>query len=115
MTDFITKMGVTKNNKGRVLNISHNAGFFSCCSVKLTKIVEFINSDKRLPDIVDSSQQFSWYKDKTNRDITFDYFKHYKNIPDINIMHPIDYHWEHQFKNYSVLEYEKINPLISST
>lgn len=111
MADFTAKTGI-KNNNRKTINIKHNAGFFSCCSVKLTKIVEFINSDKRLPDIVDSSQQFSWYKDKTKRDITFDYFKHYKNIPDINIMHPIDYHWEHQFKNYSVLEYEKINPLI---
>ena len=40
----------------------NNAGFFSCCSVKLYKIIEFINSNKRLPDNVDSSKQFKMYK-----------------------------------------------------
>tara|TARA_B100002052_G_C15858005_1_gene588590 strand:- start:60 stop:842 length:783 start_codon:yes stop_codon:yes gene_type:complete len=94
-----------------MIKITHNAGFFSCCSVRLTQIVEFINENKKFPDIVDSSQQFSWYKNKA-KDITFDYFKHYENIPDINIIHPIDYHWKDQFKNYSDLDYKCITPLI---
>ena len=45
-----------------MIKIIHNAGFFSCCSVKLTKIVDFINSNKRLPDNVDSSKLFRLYK-----------------------------------------------------
>ena len=45
-----------------MIKITHNSGFFSCCSVKLTKIIEFINSNKRLPDNVDSSEQFKLYK-----------------------------------------------------
>ncbi len=96
-----------------MIKITHNSGFFSCCSVKLTKIVEFINSNKRLPDNVDSSKQFKRYK-KINeiKDITFDYFEHYKNVPDVNIIHPIDYHWEYQFKNYDKLDYKCIIPLI---
>lgn len=97
-----------------MIKITHNAGFFSCCSVKLTKIVNFINSNKKLPDSVDSSEQFKWYKNNTNKnkDITFDYFERYDNITDVNIIHPIKYHWEYQFKNYSDLEYESITPLI---
>ena len=97
-----------------MIKITHNAGFFSCCSVKLTKIVEYINSNKILPDNVDSSKQFSWYKNNENRskDITFDYFQHYINIPNINILYPIDYHWEHQFINYSNIDYNSITPLI---
>lgn len=88
------------------------AGFFSCCSVKLTKIVQFINSNKRLPDNVDSSKLFCRYKKNQDEDITFDYFEHYENVPDVNIIHPIDYHWEHQFKNYANLDYKCITPLI---
>ena len=47
-------MGVLNEKRCK---ITHNAGFFSCCSVKLTKIVEFINLNKKLPDSVDSSAQ----------------------------------------------------------
>lgn len=77
-----------------MIKITHNAGFFSCCSVKLTKIVEYINSNKTLPNDVDSSKQFSWYKnyENKNKDITFDYFQNYINIPNVNITYPIDYH-----------------------
>lgn len=97
-----------------MIKITHNAGFFSCCSVKLTKIIEFINSNKRLPDNVDSSEQFRLYKKKErcNKDITFDYFGHYENVPDVNIIHPIDYNHNHQFKNYANLDYKCITPLI---
>ena len=95
-----------------MIKITHNAGFFSCCSVKLTKIVQFINSNKRLPDNVDSSKQFIRYKKNQDKDITFDYFEHYENVPDVNIIHPIDYHWNDQFKNYANLDYKCITPLI---
>ena len=62
--------------------INHNSGFFSCCSVRLTKIAEFINSNKILPQIVDSSEQFALYKNDNNinKDITFHYFKNYNNV-----------------------------------
>ena len=82
-----------------MIKIIHNAGFFSCCSVKLTKIVDFINSNKRLPDNVDSSKLFRLYKNEKNKDITFDYFEHYENFPDVNIIHPIYYNYTHQFIN----------------
>ena len=62
---------------------THNAGFFSCCSVKLSNIVNFINKYKKIPDIVDSSVQFDWYKQSSNEDITYDYFKHYDTINNI--------------------------------
>ena len=94
-----------------MIKITHNAGFFSCCSVKLSEIVKFINSNKRLPDNVDSSKQFSWYKKNQDEDITFDYFEHYENVPDVNIIRPIDYHWSYQFKNYANLDYNGIKPL----
>ena len=90
---------------------THNAGFFSCCSVKLTNIVDFINLNKKIPDMVDSSNQFNWYKKINESDITYNYFEHYDNIQ-INITYPINYFWEHQFINYTNLDYKNIYPLI---
>lgn len=97
-----------------MLKSTHNAGFFSCCSVKLGDIVCFINSNQKLPDSVDSSQQFEWYKNDTNRDrdITFDYFEHYNNIDVPIIDHPINYCQTYQFVHYD-LDYERITPLIT--
>lgn len=92
--------------------ITHSAGFFSCCSVKLSKIVEFINSNKKVPDFVDSSKQFAMYKNDKSKDITFDFFENYNNITDVNIIYPINYHHRDQFKNYSNLDYNNIQPLI---
>ena len=97
-----------------MIKATHNAGFFSCCSVKLSQIVKFINSNKKIPDIVDSSQQYLLYKsDKdTDKDVTFDYFENYNNITNVNIIYPINYRHKYQFVNYSELDYKSITPII---
>jgi hypothetical protein len=95
-----------------MISISHNAGFFSCCSVKLTKIVDFINSNKKLPDKVDSHNLFGLYKYNKNNDVTFDYFENYNNITNDYIKHPINYHWNYQFISYNNLDYKCVTPLI---
>jgi len=33
------------------LIITHNAGFFSCCSKIFSMIIEYVNKYKKLPDI----------------------------------------------------------------
>ena len=68
------------------LTITHNAGFFSCCSFKLYNLISFIHDNKKLPEKVDSSAQFIWYKYNTckNDDITFDYFE--DGVRDYNII-----------------------------
>jgi hypothetical protein len=81
---------------------THNAGFFSCCSVKLMNITDYINEHLKLPTLVDSSRQFNWYK-KNNEDITYDYFEHYDHTDEIDVT-KIDYHERHQFKDYSTLD-----------
>jgi hypothetical protein len=86
---------------------THNGGFFSCCSLKLNDIVDYINSNSKLPNYVDSSNQFNWYK-KEPRDITYEYFEHYDNIKDISIHSPINYNHTHQYLNYSKLDYNII-------
>ena len=40
------------------------------------------------------------------------YFENYDNITSIDIIHPINYHDEHQFKNYNNLNYKCIIPLV---
>lgn len=97
-----------------MIKITHNAGFFSCCSVRLSKIVEFANLYNKLPEIVDSSEQFNLYKpDKyKNMDITYHYFEHYNNMESIKISLPIFYDKSHQFINYGDLDFKNLTPLI---
>jgi hypothetical protein len=47
----------------------HHNGFFSCCSVKLYTIIQYINKYSKIPDSVDSSLLFSMYK-KNNECVT---------------------------------------------
>jgi hypothetical protein len=91
----------------------HNAGFFSCCSEKLFYILDYINNNFKLPEIVDSSYQFEWYKIDKTKDITFEYFEHYDNINiNFDIKNKLLYYWNDQFWNYSNLDYTNLNPII---
>jgi hypothetical protein len=94
--------------------LTHNAGFFSCCSVRLHYIIEYINEHHKLPISVDSSGMFAWYK-QTDTDITYVYFTQYDEVAfnhnDV-LTNNIDFNWDHQYKNYSTLEYDKICPLV---
>jgi hypothetical protein len=96
-----------------MLKITHNAGFFSCCFVKLYKIIEFYKNNKHLPIEVDSSCQFEQYK-KANIDITFLFFEHYDHIcEELNIdsnNHIIS--WDEQFIDYKTVNYHDISPFV---
>jgi hypothetical protein len=95
------------------LTISHhNAGFFSCCSVRLDNIISYFNTNKKLPVIVDSSMQFSWYKTDRSQDLTPEYFNDYNTYGPIAHTHHIDYFEHYQYKNYSTLRYNDIAPFI---
>lgn len=95
-----------------ILKVTHNAGIFSCYSIRLEKIIEFFNRNKKLPTIVDSSTQFSFYKSQ-NEDLSKILFiesdnkiEYYKNI---NISNSND---EPQFSNFDLLNFDDINPFI---
>jgi len=95
-----------------MLKITHNAGFFSCCSVRLHKIIEFWNNKKTLPTTVDSSQQFEWYK-PSKRDITNDYFdKTHEKTHQIGSYQYVRYFHTDQYSVYSKLPYEPLNKFI---
>lgn len=94
--------------------ITHNSGFFSCCSVKLHIIVNYINTRRTLPFAVDSSAQFEWYKSPGDADITYKYFEHPNNIH-IDLSSPIEtipFNHTYQFVDYSKLYYQRIVPIV---
>lgn len=101
-----------KSNYKNIIKVSHNYGFFSCCTIRLSRIVDYINSNKKLIHNVDSSDSFGMYKQNTNTDITFDYFEHYDNIKNPEIPLHINYNHTHQGIDYSNLDYIGIAPLI---
>jgi hypothetical protein len=81
--------------------------------VRLSEIVRFINSNRKLPDQVDSSEQFAWYKKNGSADVTYDYFEHYDNTGMWwSVGRPINYHPDYQFTDYSTLDYEGVRPLM---
>lgn len=95
------------------LIVKHNAGFFSCCSVRLHMIIEFFNAHQRLPASVDSSAQFRWYKVLPNGpDITFQYFQLASN-GNIHYTKMVNYIHDYQYINYFTLDYEAITPFIT--
>jgi hypothetical protein len=97
-----------------MLRINHNAGFFSCCSVKLCKIIQYFTDNKFLPKTIDSSSQFMMYKTANNMDITYDFF-----INDNSINNEIIYEkyiyiddCNFQFENYKTVDYKSIIPFV---
>jgi hypothetical protein len=98
-----------------MLKITHNAGFFSCCSVKILSIINYFKEYKKLPLHVDSSLQFDLYKE-INIDITYDFFENYDNINfDQNIENykniEIMTIYEH-ISNYKKVDYKSISPFV---
>ena len=94
------------------LVITHSCGFFSCCSVRLCKIINYFNVNKKLPDNIDSSQQYQMYK-YSNKDITFDFFKHYSNDNIINYENDITIDDScFQFDNYKTINFKNILPFV---
>lgn len=91
-----------------VLKVRHNnSGFFSCCSFQLHMIVEYFNRHKKLPEIVDSSDQFDWYRPGTMET----YFTTRGDL-DIPFKRGIHYEHDHQYLDYKTLDYRGIAPFI---
>jgi len=100
-----------------MLKIDHSAGFFSCCTIRLEKILEYFNENRKLPEKVDSSMQFRDYKPLNNaNDITHFFFSKEKeedkgiDIKYESVVRTTDLNWEQQFSNFKLLNYEKLAP-----
>jgi hypothetical protein len=105
------------------LHIEHNAGFFSCCHVRLEKIIEFYNEHGFIPERIDGSKQFAYYKTDAmkERDTTSDYFlvKPVSEFLEVERNPTENIYFfkkelkdaEAQFSNYKNIDFESILPL----
>jgi hypothetical protein len=95
--------------------VSHNFGFFSCCSVILHFVTEFCNTYKQLPEKIDSSCSFGWYKpeDKGKDDVTYDYFEPQQSN-EVAISSTIRLPFTHndQYIEYTKLNYALLEPFV---
>jgi hypothetical protein len=91
------------------LVVTHDAGFFSCCTIRLRSIIDFYNLNGLLPE-VDSSRQWSNYKDDPSySDITHLLFNTTDSILDKkNIIFSSD-EIEDQFSNYNLINFNDVN------
>lgn len=95
------------------LIIDHNAGFFSCCSVRLAQIINYYNEYKKEPKILDFSKQFSFYKQNSfDEDINSLFFKDYKLLDSIKHISNLNFSWDDQYITYKNFEIEKLNLFI---
>lgn len=94
------------------LDVKHEGGFFSCCSVRLYFLILFFNKYKELPRIFNTTGFYTWYKSNTTRDITFDYFNDYNDGTNITYTNNIDYHEAYQYKNYKDLDLKSLSLFI---
>ena len=97
------------------LRINHDAGFFSCCTVRLAGILEYFRSFQKPPRVVDSSRQFGWYKRNPLEDATPLFFKNREDVEIPWTGTPVRYTdlpQEHQFSDYLRLNYPQLKPFI---
>jgi len=106
MSSWLQTSILVKKQRPLTLTISHNSGFFSCCTVRLEKIIQYFNKYKTLPYIVDSSAQFDWYRPCTVES----YFMTQSNT--IKYTSQILFESWHQFIEYKQINYKSIEPFI---
>lgn len=101
-----------KMSEKNILHICHNAGFFSCCSVRLQEIMIWYNIHQRLPDQVDSTKQFAFYKPDPT-DETHNIVPHYfkdglpEGFPYMGRADITRTGQDPQYSDYGLLEFEE--------
>jgi hypothetical protein len=97
---------IRKVKPNPILKVKHNAGFFSCCSFQLASIIEYFNRFKQLPEVVNSSEQFVWYRPGTTE-------TYFQTLPtNIRYGRRIDYEHVYQYSNFKGLDYKGLKLFI---
>jgi hypothetical protein len=79
----------------------------------LDRISQFCNQYGALPEYVDSSESFDWYKPVgLEGDITRHYFEAECDDFTFQTVLPIDFHHRHQWKDYTELQYDQLGQLV---
>jgi len=87
------------------LVITHSSGFFSCCSIRLEKIVNYYSRYIQVPISIDSSKQFLLYRPS----VCEDYFL---TVPTILINKRSTFENWYQFSNYKNLQFSSLLPFV---
>lgn len=102
----------------QMIRVTHNAGFFSCCTIRLLEIINYFNTHLTLPTTVDSSQQFELYKSNHRQDLTYKFFvdnadpKHIIYRKPVNALlsgKPDNVH----YPNYNNVDYAALAPFVN--
>jgi len=99
-----------------VFNRGDCHGLFSCCSLRLHDIINYVNKHHFLPVVVDNSKMLLLYKDVDETDITFDYFTHYDEL-DMSEMNKyydrfVDYNEGYENIRFEHLNFESLQPFV---
>lgn len=100
---------------GETLGINHNAGFFSCCTIRLEAILDYFRTRQRLPGHIEAPNLFSYYADASAGDRTKYFFT---ERPDLEIAWPgadvftTSAPEEQQFSDYSLLNFAQLAPFL---
>lgn len=98
-----------------ILEINAGVGIFSCCTVRLEEILTYYNTQHSTPKLVDCHEQFKFYKDGLETDISQDLFAVRNDVSikwdgkPVTITDSLD---EQQFSNYQELNFKEISPFI---
>ena len=95
-----------------VLKTVHNAGFFSCCTFRLLPIMKYFNENGRLPDAVDSSEQFFFYKNNPAENLVPLFFKDGDNEIPAGQHIATNEPREISFSDYSKLQFQHTTPFV---
>jgi len=94
-------------------NTEHNNGVFSCCSIRLTEIIQYFNCNLTEPMLLDCSEQFKRFKFKSNKeDLTLTYFKDFNNFDTIPFFQNVSFHWVLCNSVYKKLNFNQLSPFV---
>lgn len=96
-----------------ILRTVHNAGFFSNCTIRLMDIVTYYNINGKLPDEVDSSEQWSHYKGYSGERLDNYYFTE-QDAEGFGLVDTpyIDDCMAFQFDSYKNLKFNQLAPFV---
>lgn len=96
------------------LSITHNSGFFSCSSIALRELLTYYNNQRGLPNFLDRSYQYYFYKTDTSIDVSKIIFRENRNfdIPYIKDIHITSEDREDQFSDYKKINFDDIIPFV---
>jgi len=108
-------MSLYEMDENGLLKLNHSAGVFSCYTIRLEAILDYFNTFKRPPDVIDSSVQFSMFKDVWARDVSDGFFRQDEVVLIPEYDHPIKStsdEREQQFSDYSNINFSDIQPFV---